>query len=410
MYINNLNIQNKKVLLRVDFNVPLDSDFNILDDTRIQAALPTIQHIIKEGGTILLMSHLGRPQKKKKADGTIDKHKYSLLHTVNHLSALLKNVPVLFVDETVGQKVQDQVSKLNKGEILVLENTRFHTEEKEGNEDFAKQLADLADIYINDAFGTAHRAHASTCTVAQFFDIHHKGFGFLIQKELEAAHNLTHEPKRPFTAIVGGAKVSDKILLLEKMLDNVDNILIGGGMAYTLIKAQGGEIGDSLLEADRIDTAKAFLAKAKEKNVQILLPKDSVVADKFDNNATTKTVASDRIEAGWSGLDIGSEAAKAFSAVIENSKTLVWNGPMGVFELSSFAKGTLQIADAVAKATQNGAYSLVGGGDSVSAINQAGKADEVSFVSTGGGAMLKLLEGSKLPGIEAIKLENAENS
>jgi phosphoglycerate kinase len=406
MYINHLSLENKKVLLRVDFNVPLDKDFNILDDTRIQAALPTIQYIIEQGGSILLMSHLGRPQKKKKADGSIDKQKFTLLHTVNHLSSLLNNVPVLFVDDTVGEKVEKMASALSKGEILVLENTRFYTEEKNGDEGFAQQLANLADIYINDAFGTAHRAHASTCTVAQFFDVAHKGFGFLIQQELEAAHNLTHEPKRPFTAIVGGAKVSDKILLLEKMLDNVDNILIGGGMAYTLIKAQGGEIGDSLLEADRIETAQAFLAKAKEKKVQILLPKDSVVADKFDNNATTKTIASNTIEKGWSGLDIGPVAAKEFSAVIENSKTLVWNGPMGVFEMSSFAKGTLQVANAVAEATQNGAYSLVGGGDSVSAINQAGKADEVSFVSTGGGAMLKLLEGSKLPGIEAIKMED----
>ncbi len=403
MYINNISLKGQKVLMRVDFNVPLDPNYNITDDTRIQAVLPTIRYILEQGAALIIMSHLGRPQKKKKADGTIDKEKFTLKHMVQHLSDLLKNTPVHFVADTIGEEVKKAATNLAFGEILVLENTRFYPEEKKGDKDFAAQLADLASIYINDAFGTAHRAHASTATVASFFDKEHKAFGFLIQKELEAAAKLTDNPARPFTAIVGGAKVSDKILLLEKMLDNVDNIIIGGGMAYTLIKAQGGEIGASLLEADRLETAKEFLAKAQQKGIQILLPEDSVIAASFSADADHKTAPSHNIPASWLGLDIGAEAIQKFAAVIAQSKSLIWNGPMGVFEIKNFANGTLQIAEAVAKATKNGAYSLVGGGDSVSAINQAGKADEVSFVSTGGGAMLKLLEGSQLAGIEAIK-------
>lgn len=404
MYIDQLELKDKKVLLRVDFNVPLNSDYKILDDTRIEKALPTIKYILEQGGSIILLSHLGRPEKKKKADGSIDRQKFTLEHTVQRLTELLGDSAkaVHFVGDTIGSEVQAKAKALQAKEILVLENTRFYAEETAGDKDFAKQLADLAAVYINDAFGTAHRAHASTATVAQFFDQQHKGFGFLIKEELEAAKKLTNNPARPFTAIVGGAKVSDKILLLEKMLDNVDHIVIGGGMAYTLIKAQGGKIGASLLEEDRVQTAKDFLAKAKERNVEILLPTDSVIADKFDNLANTKTVASNDIPAGWLGLDIGKQAAADFTKVIEASKTIIWNGPMGVFEMKNFSNGTLQIADAVAKATKNGAYSLVGGGDSVSAVNQAGKGDEVSFMSTGGGAMLELLEGRKLPGVEAI--------
>jgi len=403
MYVDNLALADKKVLMRVDFNVPLDKNYDITDDTRIRAALPTINYILEQGASLILMSHLGRPQKKRKEDGSIDKARFTLQHTIKHLKNLLGNYVVHFAADTVGEEAQKEAANLQPKEILVLENTRFHAGEKKGDADFAKQLADLADVYINDAFGTAHRAHASTCTIADYFDKDHKGFGFLIKKELEAAAKLTNQPARPFTAIVGGAKVSDKILLLEKLVEVVDNIIIGGGMAYTLIKAEGGQIGNSLCEEDRIQAAKDLLARAAEKGVTISLPKDSVIANDFKNDAEIKTVDSNQIPAGWMGLDIGEQATSEFAAIIEESKTIVWNGPMGVFEMDNFANGTLQVANAVVHATQKGAYSLVGGGDSVSAINKAGKASAVSFVSTGGGAMLKLLEGSELPGVEAIK-------
>ena len=406
MYLEQLELADKKVLLRVDFNVPLDSDYNITDDTRIHGALPTIQYILEQGGTVILMSHLGRPQKKPKEDGSIDRERFTLRHTVARLSELLGQ-SVDFVEDTVGTVVEMAIAKLDKGAVLILENTRFYKEEKKGDRAFAQQLAKLADVYVNDAFGTAHRAHASTCTVAQFFDNEHRGFGFLIKRELENAAKLTHNPARPFTAIVGGAKVSDKILLLEKLLDNVDNILVGGGMAYTFVKAQGGAIGNSLVEDDKIDTATELLAKAAEKGVNILLPIDSVIADAFDNNANRKVLDSNKIPEGWMGLDLGAKAVAEFAAVVTNSKSLVWNGPMGVFELPNFAKGTEAIAEAVVVATQNGAFSLIGGGDSVAAINKLGKADQVSFVSTGGGAMLKLLEGGVLPGIAAIMEDEA---
>ena len=406
MYLEQLELADKKVLLRVDFNVPLDSDYNITDDTRIHGALPTIQYILEQGGTVILMSHLGRPQKKPKEDGSIDRERFTLRHTVARLSELLGQ-SVDFVEDTVGTVVEMAIAKLDKGAVLILENARFYKEEKKGDRDFAQQLAKLADVYVNDAFGTAHRAHASTCTVAQFFDNEHRGFGFLIKRELENAAKLTHNPARPFTAIVGGAKVSDKILLLEKLLDNVDNILVGGGMAYTFVKAQGGAIGNSLVEDDKIDTATELLAKAAEKGVNILLPIDSVIADAFDNNANRKVLDSNKIPEGWMGLDLGAKAVAEFAAVVTNSKSLVWNGPMGVFELPNFAKGTEAIAEAVVVATQNGAFSLIGGGDSVAAINKLGKADQVSFVSTGGGAMLKLLEGGVLPGIAAIMEDEA---
>lgn len=401
MYLDQIELEGKKVLVRVDFNVPLDSNYGVTDDTRIRGALPTIEYILKQGAAVILMSHLGRPQKKTKEDGRLNRAKFTLKHTVNRLSELLGK-SVAFSADTVGSSAKESVGNLKMGEVLVLENTRFHKEEKIGDQAFAAELAKLGDVYINDAFGTAHRAHASTCTVAQFFDKAHRGFGFLIQKELESAKRLTDNPVRPFTAIVGGAKVSDKILLLEKLVDSVDNIIIGGGMAYTLLKAQGGEVGSSLLEEDKLDVAKALLAKAALKGVQILLPEDSVVADAFDNDANTQTIASNAIPAGWMGLDIGPKAVEKFTEVVLNSKSLVWNGPMGVFELSSFANGTTQMGEAVVNATANGAFSLIGGGDSVAAINKAGKADEVSFVSTGGGAMLKLLEGDVLPGVAAI--------
>lgn len=402
MKLENINMKGKKVLMRVDFNVPLNASLQVTDDTRLRGALATIEYILEQGASLILMSHLGRPQKKRKEDGSINRTKFSLQSVVQPLAELL-NRPVGFVEDCIGAKVKEKVVALQAGDILILENTRFYAEESKGDVKFAKQLADLADVYVNDAFGTAHRAHASTATVAQFFDSNSKAFGFLIQKELEAASRLTEQPQRPFSAIVGGAKVSDKILLLEKLVDVVDHLIIGGGMAYTLIKAQGGAVGSSLLEEDKLDIARALLDKAAAKGVKIYLPEDSVVADQFSNDAAIKTVASAAIETGWMGLDIGPKAIATFKSVLLSSKSIIWNGPMGVFEMSAFANGTMQIADFVADATQQGAYSLIGGGDSVAAINKAGKADEVSFVSTGGGAMLKLLEGGVLPGIEAIK-------
>lgn len=404
--IETLDVKEKKVLVRVDFNVPLNAAFEVTDDTRIRAALPTIQHLLKGGAAVILMSHLGRPQKKKTAAGEIDRGRFTLKHTINCLSEHLAQA-VHFVDDTVGTVVEAAVADLKAGEVLVLENTRFYKEESKGDENFAQQLAKLADVYVNDAFGTAHRAHASTAIVAQFFEAPNKSFGFLMQRELEHAARLTNNPARPFTAIVGGAKVSDKILLLERLVEVVDHLIIGGGMAYTLLKAQGGQIGNSLLEEDKLDVAKALLAKAVEKGVKIYLPEDSLTADAFSNEATIKVQESAAIEAGWMGLDIGAKAIETFSKVVAASKSLVWNGPMGVFEFENFATGTKEIAEAVAKATQAGAFSLIGGGDSVAAINQVGKADQVSFVSTGGGAMLKLLEGSVLPGVAAIETTEA---
>lgn len=402
MNLDQLNLAGKNVLMRVDFNVPLNAANEVTDATRIKAALPSIEYAIEQGAAVVLMSHLGRPQKKLNEDGTINRAKFTLEHTVETLSTLLGK-SVQFVGDTIGAEVETKVAGLVAGDVLVLENTRFYKEEAKGEETFAEALSKLGDIYINDAFGTAHRAHASTCTVAKYFAQGEKGFGFLMGKELASAAKLTNNPARPFTAIVGGAKVSDKILLLDKLVDSVDNIIIGGGMAYTLLKAQGGSVGSSLLEEDKLDVARALLAKAAAKGVAILLPEDSVVADAFSNEANIAVCASNAIENGWMGLDIGILAQTTFAKLIEDSKTLVWNGPMGVFEMEKFAAGTAGIADAVVKATTTGAFSLVGGGDSVAAINKAGKADLVSFVSTGGGAMLKLLEGGVLPGVEAIE-------
>jgi phosphoglycerate kinase len=397
-----VDFNGKKALIRVDFNVPLNAQFEITDDTRIQAALPTIKYILNHGGAAILMSHLGRPLKKLKEDGSIDREKFTLHHIVEHLSALL-NRTVKFCDETVGEKAEAMAAALQAGEVLVLENTRFEQGEKKGDEQFAKSLAKLADVYVNDAFGTAHRAHASTTTVAQFFPANAKSFGFLMEAEIKNANKVLNNPERPLTAIIGGAKVSDKILLLERLIDFVDNLLIGGGMAYTFVKAQGGQIGNSLVEEDRLELAKELIKKAAEKGVQLHLPEDSVIANAFSNEAEIKTTPSNQIPDEWMGLDIGEQARAAFSNVILNSKTILWNGPMGVFEMSNFANGTKSIALSVAKATDQGAFSLVGGGDSVAAVKQMSLANEVSYVSTGGGAMLEFLEGKELPGIKAMK-------
>ena len=398
----NLNFKNKTVLIRVDFNVPLDSQYKITDDTRIKAALPTIKHILKEGGAVILMSHLGRPLKKLNDDGSINKEKFTLKHLVPHLNKVLRK-KLKFAAETVGPNTKKMAKALKAGEVLLLENTRFNKGEKKGDEAFAKKLAQLADLYVNDAFGTAHRAHASTTTVAKYFTSKNKSFGFLMKKEIENANKVLHNPSRPLTAIVGGAKVSDKIVLLEKLIDFADNVIIGGGMAYTFMLAKGGRVGNSLVEMDKLNLAKKLLAKAKKKGTKIYLPKDSVIADKFDIKAKRETKYSMRIRKGWMGLDIGPKAQKEFAEVILNSKTILWNGPMGVFEMKPFANGTKAIAKAVAKATSKGAFSLVGGGDSVAAVNQMGLADKVSYVSTGGGAMLEFLEGKVLPGIAAIE-------
>ena len=398
----NLNFKGKRTLVRVDFNVPLDGKYAITDDTRIRAALPTIKHILKAGGSVILMSHLDRPLKKLNEDGSINVKKYTLQHIVKHLGKLLRK-KVQFCPETVGKEATKMAKALQPGEVMILENTRFQKEEEAGDTAFAKKLSALGNLYVNDAFGTAHRAHASTTTVATFFKSNAKSFGFLMQKEIENAEKVLHNPDRPLTAIIGGAKVSDKILLLEKLIDFADNLIIGGGMAYTFLKAQGGSVGNSLVEDEKLDLATRLLAKAKEKGVKIYLPKDSLAADKFDAKANKAVKSSKRIPKGWMGLDIGDAAQKEFTEVILKSKTILWNGPMGVFEMKPFAKGTKAIARAVAKATSKGAFSLVGGGDSVAAVNQMGLADKVSYVSTGGGAMLEFLEGKELPGIAAIR-------
>lgn len=397
-----INFKGQKALIRVDFNVPLNKSFEITDDTRIRAALPTIKHILDEGGAAILMSHLGRPLKQKKEDGSIDVETFTLQHLVAHLQALL-NVPVHFCPETVGPVAQKMAAELPMGEVLLLENTRFDAGEEKGSEELAKAMAELGDVYINDAFGTAHRAHASTTTVAQFFPAGKKSFGYLMEAEIINADKVVNNPEHPVTAIVGGAKVSDKILLLERLIESVDTLIIGGGMAYTFLKAQGGKIGNSLVEEDKLDLALKLVEKANNKKVEILLPEDSVIADRFDKDADHKIADSKEIPDGWMGLDVGPKARTAFASAIDRSKTLLWNGPMGVFEFENFAQGTKAIAEAVAKATKKGAFSLVGGGDSVAAVNQMGLADEVSYVSTGGGAMLEFLEGKELPGIKAIR-------
>ena len=393
--ISSYNFLNKRALIRVDFNVPLDKDtFEVQDDTRIRAALPTINHILNNGGSVVLMSHLGRPK-------TGPEDKYSLKYLLGHLSQVL-NREVKFSADCVGSKAVEMSSNLKAGEVLLLENLRFYKEETAGTEEFAEQLAKHGDCYVNDAFGTAHRAHASTTVVAKFFP-NDKMFGYLIESEIIAVDKVLNSSEKPLTAIVGGAKVSSKITILERLLDKVDNLIIGGGMAYTFIKAQGGNVGSSLVEDDYLETATKIMDIAKAKNVNLLLPTDTVIADAFDNGANRKTCAINDIPSGWMGLDIADKSIATFAEAIENSKLILWNGPMGVFEFSNFNQGTVAIAEALVRATDKGAYSLVGGGDSVAAVNQFGFADKVSYVSTGGGAMLEYLEGIELPGIEAIR-------
>ncbi len=395
------NFAGQKALVRVDFNVPLDASFNITDDTRMTATIPTIKKILADGGSAILMSHLGRPK-----DGPTDK--YSLKHLVKHLHELLNadggnGTKVFFANDCIGEQAAMTANMLKPGEVLLLENLRFYKEEEKGDEAFAEKLSKLGDVYVNDAFGTAHRAHASTAVIAKYFAADKKVFGLLMEGEVISAEKVLHGSEKPFTAIIGGAKVSDKIMIIENLLERATDIIIGGGMAYTFMKARGGKIGNSLCEDDRLPTALEILNKAKEKNVSIHLPEDSVIADKFDANANTETKPSDAIPDGWMGLDIGPKAVGIFSEVIEKSKTILWNGPMGVFEMEKFQNGTKSIALAVADATSKGAFSLVGGGDSVAAVNQFDLADKVSYVSTGGGAMLEYFEGKVLPGIAAIK-------
>ncbi len=396
--IDLLNFSGKRALVRVDFNVPLDENYNITDDSRITAALPTLKKILNDGGSVILMSHLGRPK-----EGPTEK--YSLKHLVNHLSSLL-NTTVKFAADCIGEDAKTLSTGLQSGEVLLLENLRFYKEEEKGNREFAEKLAQLGDVYVNDAFGTAHRAHASTAIIAEFFPSA-KYFGYVMANEVANAEKVMHNAQKPFTAIMGGAKVSDKLLIIENLMDKVDNMIIGGGMAYTFFKAQGMGIGNSLCEADRLQTCLDILAKAKEKGVNLYLPADSIIADKFANDAATQTAANESIPSGWMGLDIGPDAAAKFAEVIANSKTVLWNGPMGVFEMSSFEKGTKTVANAVAKATDNGAFTLIGGGDSAAAINKFNLADNVSYVSTGGGALLEYFEGKQLPGIAAINGDSA---
>ncbi len=389
------NFSGQKALIRVDFNVPLDDSFKITDDNRMRATIPTIQKILNDGGSVILMSHLGRPK-----DGPTDK--FSLKHLVDHLSGLLGGTTVKFANDCIGDEATQMAASLQPGEVLLLENLRFYKHEEKGDEGFAEKLSKLGDIYVNDAFGTAHRAHASTAVIAKFFPGDKKMFGLLMEGEIAAADKVLKSAEQPFTAILGGAKVSDKIMLIENLMERAHFIIIGGGMAYTFLKAQGKEIGSSLVEMDKLDLALELLEKAKAKNVNIILPPDSVVADKFAADANTKTVSNDHIPEGWMGLDIAEESVDLFGNIIMGSKTILWNGPMGVFEMEKFHYGTLEIANLVANATLKGAYTLVGGGDSVAAINKFGLADKVSYVSTGGGAMLEYFEGKELPGIAAI--------
>jgi phosphoglycerate kinase len=400
--VENINFKGLRALVRVDFNVPLDKKtFEVTDDTRIRSAVPTIKKVLNDGGSVVLMSHLGRPLKKLKEDGTIDYTKHTLKHVVKTTSELL-GVPVKFAEDCINDEAFTLSATLQPGEVLLLENLRFYKEEEKGDAAFAEKLSKHGDVYVNDAFGTAHRAHASTTIVANYFDDNHKLFGYLMANEVSSAQKVLTSFEKPFTAILGGAKVSDKILLIESLLDKANNIIIGGGMAYTFFKAQGGNIGNSLVEDDKLELALELIAKAKAKNVQLLLPVDSVIADKFAPDAETQQSPSNAIAEGWMGLDISEQAIATFSETILASKIILWNGPMGVFEMEKFQQGTKAIAEAVAKATAQGAFSLVGGGDSIAAVNQFGLANQVSYVSTGGGAMLEYFEGKELPGIKAI--------
>ena len=391
--VNDFNFNGKKALIRVDFNVPQDENLKVTDNTRIVSAKPTIDKILKDGGSAILMTHLGRP----KGQAT---DKFSLKHIVDEVSKVL-GVSIKFVDECVGPKAEKAAADLKPGEVLLLENLRFHNEEEKGDEEFAKQLAKLGDIYVNDAFGTAHRAHASTAIIAKFFPSN-KCFGLLMAKELDAIQKVLKTGEKPITAILGGSKVSSKITIIENILPVVDNLIIGGGMTYTFVKAQGGKIGKSICEDDKQDLALDILKKAKEQGVKVYLPEDSVVANDFSNDADIQIVDTKSIPDGWEGLDVGPKTVKTFSEVIKTSKTILWNGPLGVFEMPNFAKGTKSIGDAIGEATKNGAFSLVGGGDSVAFVKQNNYTDKVSYVSTGGGAMLESLEGKELPGVAAV--------
>ncbi len=389
------NFKGQKALIRVDFNVPLNEKLEITDDNRIRAAIPTIKKILNDGGSAILMSHLGRPK-----DGPTDK--YSLKHIVKHISDLLGGTTVLFANDCIGEQAFLTAGMLRGGEVLLLENLRFYKEEEKGDRAFAEKLSKLGDVYVNDAFGTAHRAHASTAVIAEFFPREKRMFGLLMEGEVASAEKVLHNSSKPFVAIIGGAKVSDKILILENLLERATDIIIGGGMAYTFMKAEGGKIGKSLCEEERLDKAEEILKLAVEKGVCIHLPSDSIIADKFAADANDSTAPSNAIPDGWMGLDIGPNAIGQFTNIIKKSKTILWNGPMGVFEMEKFQHGTKAIAVAVAESTQSGAFSLVGGGDSVAAVNQFGFAEKVSYVSTGGGAMLEYFEGKTLPGIAAV--------
>ena len=390
--LNDFNFENKKALIRVDFNVPLNEEFKVTDDTRIKSAKPTIIKILEDGGSCILMSHLGRPK-------GVDES-FSLKHIVNTVEDVL-GVEVKFVPDCTGEEATNAANNLEPGQILLLENLRFHEEETAGDETFAKQLSALGDIYVNDAFGTAHRAHASTTIVAQFFQ-DNKCFGYLLEQEIKSIDKVMKTGEKPVCAILGGAKVSSKITIIDNILDKIDHLIIGGGMTFTFIKAQGGNIGNSLVEDDKLKLAREILEKAKTKNVQVHLPVDAIIADAFSNDAHTNTCEINKIPDGWMGLDVGPNTEEIFSQIIKNSKTILWNGPLGVFEMPNFAKGTIALGYAIAEATKEGAFSLVGGGDSVAAVKQFGFEDKVSYVSTGGGAMLESLEGKTLPGIAAI--------
>lgn len=415
--IDKFNFAGKKAFVRVDFNVPLDANFNITDDTRIRAALPTLKKILADGGSPIIASHLGRPK------GVEDK--YSLKHILGHVSKLL-GIDVQFANDCAGEEAAMKAAALQPGEALLLENLRFYAEEegkprgladdasddekaaakkaiKEKQKDFTKTLASYADVYVNDAFGTAHRAHASTALIADYFDAEHKMFGFLMQKEIDAVDKIMLDPARPFTAIIGGSKVSSKIDIIENLLSKVNNLIIGGGMAFTFEKAKGGKIGNSLCEDDKLELAKEIMEKAKANNVNIILSSDAKLGDKFSNDANTQFAEANAIPDGWSGFDIGPKGEAEFSEVIKNSKTILWNGPVGVFEFDNFAHGSEVVAKAIAEASKHGAFSLVGGGDSVACVNKFGLADQVSYVSTGGGALLEFIEGKVLPGIKAIR-------
>lgn len=390
--LNDFNFSGKKAIIRVDFNVPLDENFNVTDATRIEAAKPTIDKILKDGGSVILMSHLGRPKGVEE--------KFSLKHIVTKTMEVL-GVPVKFSTDCIGEVAEVNAGILLPGEVLLLENLRFYAEEEQGDVAFAQKLAKLGDIYVNDAFGTAHRAHASTTIIAQFFP-EHKCFGVLLAKEIESLNKVLNNSEKPVLAVLGGSKVSSKITVIENVLDKIDHMIIGGGMTFTFIKALGGNIGNSICEDDKMELALEILAKAKAKNVQIHLPVDVVAADAFSNEATTQIVPVNHIPDGWQGLDVGPKTLEALKPIVKESKTILWNGPLGVFELEKFAEGTITLGNFIAEATKNGAFSLVGGGDSVAAVKQFGLEPKMSYVSTGGGAMLEMLEGKTLPGIAAI--------